>query len=184
MATHCTYLMRSSFVDNSTLFNDILKFQPSTRFIKFVSCCKKIDFGDRVHWCSFRSNKGMGESCSEGLTTENAPSSVGVTPGTTSVPKTCHVWFLRNIDALYPQVTVKSLLQSDVVLDLLQIPGNTGCIARTCAATCVGLHLVEVSSLLPRLFLRRFFPYRWIILCSLCIHLSNLCIIICNVFLG
>jgi tRNA(Leu) C34 or U34 (ribose-2'-O)-methylase TrmL len=26
----------------------------------------------------------------------------------------------------------------------LQIPGNTGCIARTCAATCVGLHLVEV----------------------------------------
>jgi len=24
-----------------------------------------------------------------------------------------------------------------------QIPGNTGCIARTCAATCVGLHLVE-----------------------------------------
>jgi hypothetical protein len=30
-----------------------------------------------------------------------------------------------------------------VVLVSPQIPGNTGCIARTCAATCVGLHLVE-----------------------------------------
>ena len=30
----------------------------------------------------------------------------------------------------------------------LQIPGNTGCIARTCAATCVGLHLVEVMLLI------------------------------------
>jgi hypothetical protein len=29
-----------------------------------------------------------------------------------------------------------------------QIPGNTGCIARTCAATCVGLHLVEVILLI------------------------------------
>eukprot|EP00249_Psilotum_nudum_P002093 c14948_g1_i1 orf=52-603(+) len=30
-----------------------------------------------------------------------------------------------------------------VVLFSPQIPGNTGCIARTCAATSVGLHLVE-----------------------------------------
>lgn len=31
-----------------------------------------------------------------------------------------------------------------VVLYSPQIPGNTGCVARTCAASAVGLHLVEV----------------------------------------
>ncbi|XP_050209003.1 uncharacterized protein LOC126659710 [Mercurialis annua] len=38
------------------------------------------------------------------------------------------------------QVSKNKLLQ--VVLVSPQIPGNTGCIARTCAATAVGLHLV------------------------------------------
>ncbi|GAA0145234.1 RNA methyltransferase [Lithospermum erythrorhizon] len=33
-----------------------------------------------------------------------------------------------------------------VVLVSPQIPGNTGCIARTCAASAVGLHLVEFES--------------------------------------
>lgn len=39
------------------------------------------------------------------------------------------------------QVSVEKILQ--VVLVSPQIPGNTGCIARTCAASAVGLHLVE-----------------------------------------
>eukprot|EP01018_Ginkgo_biloba_P032899 Gb_28855 [translate_table: standard] len=39
------------------------------------------------------------------------------------------------------QYSYDRLLQ--VVLFSPQIPGNTGCIARTCAATAVGLHLVE-----------------------------------------
>lgn len=30
--------------------------------------------------------------------------------------------------------------------DPFQIPGNTGCIARSCAASGVGLHLVEVAT--------------------------------------
>ncbi|KAL0006764.1 hypothetical protein SO802_008266 [Lithocarpus litseifolius] len=38
------------------------------------------------------------------------------------------------------QVSTRKLLQ--VVLVSPQIPGNTGCIARTCAASAVGLHLV------------------------------------------
>ncbi|KAF6158624.1 hypothetical protein GIB67_040138 [Kingdonia uniflora] len=38
-------------------------------------------------------------------------------------------------------IAQKKILQ--VVLVSPQIPGNTGCIARTCAATAVGLHLVE-----------------------------------------
>lgn len=38
------------------------------------------------------------------------------------------------------QVSIRKLLQ--VVLVSPQIPGNTGCIARTCAASAVGLHLV------------------------------------------
>ncbi|KAA8515699.1 hypothetical protein F0562_018690 [Nyssa sinensis] len=39
------------------------------------------------------------------------------------------------------EVSQNKLLQ--VVLVSPQIPGNTGCIARTCAASAVGLHLVE-----------------------------------------
>ncbi|GAB4832614.1 hypothetical protein Ancab_006632 [Ancistrocladus abbreviatus] len=39
------------------------------------------------------------------------------------------------------RVSQSKLLQ--VVLVSPQIPGNTGCIARTCAASAVGLHLVE-----------------------------------------
>ncbi|XP_027113682.1 uncharacterized protein [Coffea arabica] len=39
------------------------------------------------------------------------------------------------------EVSQNRLLQ--VVLVSPQIPGNTGCIARTCAASAVGLHLVE-----------------------------------------
>ncbi|KAM7472484.1 hypothetical protein LguiA_010667 [Lonicera macranthoides] len=39
------------------------------------------------------------------------------------------------------KVSHNKLLQ--VVLVSPQIPGNTGCIARTCAASAVGLHLVE-----------------------------------------
>ncbi|KAL8090180.1 uncharacterized protein LOC141698277 [Apium graveolens] len=39
------------------------------------------------------------------------------------------------------QGSVEKILQ--VVLVSPQIPGNTGCIARTCAASAVGLHLVE-----------------------------------------
>lgn len=39
------------------------------------------------------------------------------------------------------EVSHNKLLQ--VVLVSPQIPGNTGCIARTCAASAVGLHLVE-----------------------------------------
>ncbi|GMH04434.1 hypothetical protein Nepgr_006273 [Nepenthes gracilis] len=39
------------------------------------------------------------------------------------------------------EVSRKKLLQ--VVLVSPQIPGNTGCIARTCAASAIGLHLVE-----------------------------------------
>ncbi|XP_017234903.1 uncharacterized protein LOC108208843 [Daucus carota subsp. sativus] len=39
------------------------------------------------------------------------------------------------------QVSAEKILQ--VVLVSPQIPGNTGCIARTCAASAVGLHLVE-----------------------------------------
>eukprot|EP00262_Sarcandra_glabra_P022322 TRINITY_DN9865_c0_g1_i3.p1 TRINITY_DN9865_c0_g1~~TRINITY_DN9865_c0_g1_i3.p1 ORF type:complete len:195 (-),score=19.97 TRINITY_DN9865_c0_g1_i3:38-622(-) len=39
------------------------------------------------------------------------------------------------------EVSLDRLLQ--VVLVSPQIPGNTGCIARTCAASSVGLHLVE-----------------------------------------
>ncbi|CAK9154891.1 unnamed protein product [Ilex paraguariensis] len=39
------------------------------------------------------------------------------------------------------EVFANKLLQ--VVLVSPQIPGNTGCIARTCAASAVGLHLVE-----------------------------------------
>lgn len=86
-----------------------------------------------------------------------------------------------------PQVTVKSLLQSNVALVfLLQIPGNTGCIARTCAATCVGLHLVEVSSLLPDHFSEGSFRVNGSHFVCLCIHLSNLphSIFICNIFHG
>ncbi|MCL7037970.1 hypothetical protein MKW94_018189 [Papaver nudicaule] len=40
----------------------------------------------------------------------------------------------------FPEATQNRLLQ--VVLVSPQIPGNTGCIARTCAASAVGLHLV------------------------------------------
>ncbi|KAJ6828981.1 uncharacterized protein M6B38_359245 [Iris pallida] len=39
------------------------------------------------------------------------------------------------------EVSCDKLLQ--VVLVSPQIPGNTGCIARTCAASAIGLHLVE-----------------------------------------
>ncbi|XP_059463603.1 uncharacterized protein LOC132192319 [Corylus avellana] len=43
-------------------------------------------------------------------------------------------------EALSEEVSRRKLLQ--VVLVSPQIPGNTGCIARTCAASAVGLHLV------------------------------------------
>ncbi|KAL5549780.1 hypothetical protein UlMin_005011 [Ulmus minor] len=43
-------------------------------------------------------------------------------------------------EALSSEVSHNNILQ--VVLVSPQIPGNTGCIARTCAASAVGLHLV------------------------------------------
>ncbi|XP_062093614.1 uncharacterized protein LOC133799628 isoform X2 [Humulus lupulus] len=43
-------------------------------------------------------------------------------------------------DSLTSEVSHHNILQ--VVLVSPQIPGNTGCIARTCAASAVGLHLV------------------------------------------
>ncbi|RZC77383.1 hypothetical protein C5167_001529 [Papaver somniferum] len=47
----------------------------------------------------------------------------------------------RGAGEAFTEVTQNRLLQ--VVLVSPQIPGNTGCIARTCAASAVGLHLVE-----------------------------------------
>ncbi|RZC83113.1 hypothetical protein C5167_045901 [Papaver somniferum] len=47
----------------------------------------------------------------------------------------------RGAGEAFTEVTLYRLLQ--VVLVSPQIPGNTGCIARTCAASAVGLHLVE-----------------------------------------
>lgn len=41
-----------------------------------------------------------------------------------------------------------------VVLHSPQIPGNTGCVARTCAASAVGLHLIEVWTTGHMLLLR------------------------------
>lgn len=123
MATHSTYLMRSSSDDNSILFDDILKFQPSTRFINFASRCKKFGLSDVYIGTASEATKGWGDVAQK----DSQQRMLQVVLVSPQVPPSWYpkhimygFWYHRWYHVLMPsipQVTVKSLLQSNIALD-------------------------------------------------------------------